>query len=282
MSKKLTSSCNDTLQTNPKKLESIVENKVTTYDYSLNETYSVASEPFIGYNTKNPIEEFERIQQLAEQNKGIVTANLKDMYVDILIVKTHDFTGNDPLGMAKKWADENLVKSYISHIGTQCEFKYTISRKAIKKYLHPSATSKSESILVHLSVLKVLPNIIDASVEVEIHADYMKINEERSIYNPINKDVLIHRFYGAISFQDNLYRIKTTILENKDYSIPNKPHSFEVIKIELLDVSNSSISDSQCTNFTSKGFSIGIAKLLQNVEKSYDKGKFLLEESENH
>lgn len=58
----------------------------------------------------------------------------------------------------------------------------------------------------------------------------MKINEERSVYNPINKDVLIHRFYGAISFQDNLYRIKTTILENKDYSVPNKPHSFEVIK----------------------------------------------------
>ena len=57
---------------------------------------------------------------------------------------------------------------------------------------------------------------------------------------------------------------------------------FEYKKIELLDESNSSISDSQCTNFTSKGFSIGIAELLQNVEKSYDKGKFLLEESENH
>jgi hypothetical protein len=48
----------------------------------------------------------------------------------------------------------------------------------------------------------------------------------------------------------------------------------------LLDESNSTIYDSQRTNFThSKGFSIGTAKLLQNVEKSYDKGKFLLEES---
>lgn len=58
------------------------------------------------------------------------------------------------------------------------------------------------------------------------------------------------------------------------------PYSFEVIKIVLLDESNSTIYDSQRTNFThSKGFSIGTAKLLQNVEKSYDKGKILLEES---
>ena len=93
--------------------------------------------------------------------------------------------------------------------------------------------------------------------------------------------MLIHRFYGAISFQDNLYRIKTTILENKDYSIPNKPHSFEVIKIELLDVSNSSISGIKVADSTETD-QLSVAKLLQNVEKSYDKGKFLLEESENH
>lgn len=56
---------------------------------------------------------------------------------------------------------------------------------------------------------------------------------------------------------------------------------FEVIEIELLDIlSNNSIFGNQCTNFIKdKGFSIDTAKILQNVEKSYDKGKLLLEES---
>lgn len=61
----------------------------------------------------------------------------------------------------------------------------------------------------------------------------------------------------------------------------NKLYLFEVIKIELLDIlSNNSIFGNQCTNFIKdKGFSIDTAKILQNVEKSYDKGKLLLEES---
>ena len=53
--------------------------------------------------------------------------------------------------------------------------------------------------------------------------------------------------------------------------------TFEVIEIELLDnLSNNSIFGNQRTNFTySKGFSIGTANILKDVEKSYDKGKFL-------
>jgi hypothetical protein len=67
----------------------------------------------------------------------------------------------------------------------------------------------------------------------------------------------------------------------KRVNYPNKPYSFEVIEIELLDIlSNNSIFGNQCTNFIKdKGFSIDTAKILQNVEKSYNKGKLLLEES---
>ena len=55
-------------------------------------------------------------------------------------------------------------------------------------------------------------------------------------------------------------------------------------EIGLFDLlSSSSISGSQCTNFSyNKGFSIDVANILQNVEKSYDKGKFLLEETKKH
>ena len=56
--------------------------------------------------------------------------------------------------------------------------------------------------------------------------------------------------------------------------------SFEVIKIELLDFIESNSSTSAPNHPNSQGgLIIRVAKILQNVEKSYDKGKFLLEES---
>ena len=48
-----------------------------------------------------------------------------------------------------------------------------------------------------------------------------------------------------------------------------------VIKIELLDESNSSILTANDPNSLG-GLTINTANLLQNVEKSYYKGKFLL------
>ena len=56
--------------------------------------------------------------------------------------------------------------------------------------------------------------------------------------------------------------------------------SFEVIKIELLDFIESNSSTSAPNHPNSQGgLIIRVAMILQNVEKSYDKGKFLLEES---
>ena len=56
--------------------------------------------------------------------------------------------------------------------------------------------------------------------------------------------------------------------------------SFEVIKIELLDSEISNNSNLVPSGPNSQGgLSTRIANILQNVEKSYDKGKFLLEES---
>ena len=56
--------------------------------------------------------------------------------------------------------------------------------------------------------------------------------------------------------------------------------SFEVIKIELLDseISNNSTLDMRVADYN-KSSQVALANILQNVEKSYDKGKFLLEES---
>lgn len=250
----------------------------TVQEYNTIESYPFVSEPFVGYNIENHQEEFDKIQRLVEQSKGIVMPNIKDKYIDILQVKPHNFNSNKPLLEAKRWAENNLNRTYTSHIGTTEQFEYLISKSAIKKYIQ--STRQSDNLAVHLSVLKVLPQVIDVSIEVEIHADYTKVNGIRSVDNPINKGVLIHRFFGAILYMDSFYRIKTTIYEYRDCNFPNKPYTFEVIKIELLDYSNSSVSVASHPN-SKRGLITNTAKLLQNVEKSYDKGKFVLDESEN-
>ncbi len=51
--------------------------------------------------------------------------------------------------------------------------------------------------------------------------------------------------------------------------------SFEVIKIELLDFpSNNSILDMRVADYN-KSSQVALAKVPENVEKSYDKSKFL-------
>jgi hypothetical protein len=275
MSKKLTSSCNDALQSNQKK-----NTTYRSYETFIleNQTYSVASEPFVGYNSKYPLDEFDLIQKSAVRSKGIVMPKLNSKYVNVLHIKAHDFDSEYPLIEARKWAEKNLVGVYTSHVGTIDEFEYMISKIAIKKYIQ--SCNESDSIYAHLSVLKVLPKVIDSSIEVEIHPDYTKVNGERTIKSPINDKVLIHRFYGAINLDGENFRIKVTIQEYKQTNVLNKPYSFEVIRIELLDESNSSIPGIKVADSIETD-QLSVAKLLQNVEKSYDKGKFLLDESEN-
>ena len=240
----------------------------------------LGSEPFVSYYARNPQKEFDRIQKLAEETKGIVMPYLNDSYVEILQVKPHDFNSSDPLGEAKEWAEKNLVGTYTSHIGKQDQFQYKITNSAIRKYLSPTAINKSDSIHVHLAILKYFTKIIDESIESEIHADYIKTKEGRKNDNPINNNILIHRFYGVIKLSGLVYRVKTTIKEYKQPDLfYNKPYSFEVIKIELLDLSsNSSVLDMRVADYN-KSSQVALAKILQNVEKSYDKGKLLLEES---
>ena len=244
---------------------------------------SVLGEPFISKSWADPQKAFDNLQRRAEYCKGIVMPDLDTATINIVEVEPHNFNSDKPLVEAQKWAEKNIVGIYTAHKNTIDEFEYQISKSAIHKYLQPSATEKSENIYVHLSALKELPSIIEESIEVEIHADYTKVNGIRSNKSPINDNILIHRFYGVIKLDKILYRIKLTIQEYKQNNVYNKPYSFEVIKIELLDIkeSNSSnfgteVADSIETD------QLPVAKILQNVEKSYDKGKFLLEETKKH
>ncbi len=183
----------------------------------------------------------------------------------------HGFANFDD---ARQWAKDNIVRVY-GNEETGGKGEIEISNNAVKKYLSGSAVNKSDSKDLHLAVLKVLPSVIRNGVIAETHADYMKDeNGERTAESSVNPDVTIHRVYGAVRIGDNIYRVKVTLKKHKDANRANTPHSYEATKIELLagTLVGANGSNPNTNN------SISAANLLKGVEKSYESGKYLLDD----
>lgn len=227
--------------------------------------------------------EFESMRERAIAERGLVMPGLNDASVRIVEVPRHDFsgTGKEALKAAEKWAKENIVGMHQAMDSRGDSFEYSISNDAVKKYVSKSATGKSENIGVHLAALKKLPEIIGESVEAEVHPDYKKGKDEiRDAENGHNPSKLVHRFYGAISLDGKIFRVKTTIEEFSNKAFPNSAHSYEVTEIEaFIEEPTNTSNNGALTSTSSREGILGTAKLLQGVEKSYDPGKKLLEES---
>ncbi|MDE6574146.1 MAG: hypothetical protein K2L84_02320, partial [Muribaculaceae bacterium] len=225
--------------------------------------------------------DFDALRERAVSERGIVMPGLNEAEVRVVEVPRHDFAGDKPLAQARKWAKEHLVGEHTLIDSEGREVPYNISGRALGKYLSQSAIDKSENLGAHLAVLKKLPEVISASIEAEIHPDYNKDeNGVRKPENGFNDEKLIHRFYGAVDIGGKTHRVKTTIEESRDSKLETVPHSFEVTEIELLPEDNSSIRMEPTVSPKKTGVPHRTAKLLQGVEKSYDPGKKLLDESE--
>lgn len=206
--------------------------------------------------------------------EGRVEPNIADKYVHIERAKLdHGFAN---FNEAKEWAKSHIVRT-LDNAESGGKGNVKISSTAVNKYLSESAVAKSDSKDVHLAVLKKLPEIIHDSVDVETTPDFKKDeNGVRKVGNEINKNVLIHRCYGAVEINGNIYRVKITLKEYNDAVRDNKAYSYEATKIELLagTLVGRDISSNPGTNN-----SISVAKLLKDVEMSYKPGVKVLEES---
>lgn len=76
-----------------------------------------------------------------------------------------------------------------------------------------------------------------------MHPDYIKKDGIRDPNNGMNPGVEIHRLFGATYLDKKIYRVKTTIKYYSNNKLNAKTHTYEVTKIELLDVSKSSERD---------------------------------------
>ena len=205
---------------------------------------------------------------------GRIEPNLSNKEVRIKKADlNHEFSNFDE---AKEWAKKNIVRT-LNNNESGGKGNVRISGTAVGKYLSESAVEKSDSKDVHLAVLKVLPDVIKESIDVETTPDFEKDeNGVRKPGNKINKDVLIHRCYGAVEIDGKIYRVKITLKEYKDAVRDNKAYSYEATKIELL--AGTLVGENNSSNPGTNN-SISVAKLLKDVDMTYNPGVKVLEES---
>ena len=230
----------------------------------------------------------------AVNERGYVHAGLNSAEVKVVSIKE-----KSPFDTSKKtkalkedvvaYANEHGIIGTMTEEETKGKGKVTISKASIEKMVDDSATGKSVDKDTHLAIIPQLREVIAESVMAETHPDYNKGRDgKRSPENGYNPDNLIHRCYGAISVDGQEYRVKLTLKENQSQT-SRKADTYEVTKIELLDSTDgertglsSSYQSNSNGSHTSKVNSlvpVAVAKVIKNVEKSYDTGKNLLEQS---
>ena len=187
-------------------------------------------------------------------------------------LKEHGFKNFDE---ARSWAKEHIVRT-LTDAETGGKGEIRVSNNAVAKFLSESAVAKSDSKDLHLSVLKILPDVIRESIDAEQHPDYKKGEDgSRSSENGVNEHVTIHRLYGAINVDGKTYRVKVTLKEDRTNNEPQKAYSYEATKIELLAGQH----EEAVTSSRNSNNSITAANLLKDVEKSYGNGEKLLDSS---
>jgi N12 class adenine-specific DNA methylase/transposase len=238
------------------------------------------------YKMGDAPETFKARQKRAVENKGTVMPGLNDAQVKVVgNIPRHSYTGNiveatsQAIEAAKaKYAPNGEPKTlHYNNFGVK--FDYSISGNAIELSLSPKHQAKSVNKGVHLALAEHIDDVINESIEVEEHPDYIK-DEKGNRGDEINDKALMHRFYGAVIIDGKPYRVMTLMREEKNPVVGNGIHAYEVQKIEVLDEETPNTPNGVGSHPQPKvGSSYPLANLLQKVEKAHDLGKNLLEQS---
>ena len=234
------------------------------------------------YNMGDAPETFKARQKRAVENRGTVMPGLNGAKFKVVEVPHHQYQGRDVLTQARDAAIDRyssfgdgkkreLKSLHYDNLGAT--FDYVISPKSLTEAANHA--SDSDNIGVHVAVMDKLDKVINESIEIEEHPDIKKKDGERKWDNGFNKSILMHRFAAAVRIGDEIYRVKTTMKEYENPQKANGHYTYEVTKIEVLDEqSNTPNGRSNVSDVFVSG-----AKLLNNLEKSYDSGKKILDES---
>lgn len=165
-------------------------------------------------------ETFAERQKKAVENRGVVMPGLNEIDVEIVKdIPKHGYSGD--IAEATKQAIQKAKEKYVPYgkvtvlhyENNGAQFDYVISGNAIEACLSPKHQTKSRNKGVHLALAEHLDTIINKSVEVEEHPDYIKGTDGKR-GKEINPNALMHRFYGVAIIADTPCRVMTLMRED--------------------------------------------------------------------
>ncbi|MDE7496907.1 MAG: hypothetical protein K2M67_08680, partial [Muribaculaceae bacterium] len=236
-------------------------------------------------------EEFEATRDKAIAENGSVMPGLREKVFNVVEVSPMKFIENF------RHSFDNIYKPFIKALQSKrfniidsegrvvsVGLNHDSIRKLSAKDSYDETKKKGRSDRpVYFAVLNNLGEVLSQAIEVEVHPDKRKDENHKRGNNGEGTEKLVHRYYAVVRLENSnkLSRVLFTILENKDLT-HNTLYSQEVIDIEIKG-ELSDKSDSSSTGILGAESdslrSLGVAKVLQGVEKSYDPGKFVLDES---
>ena len=232
---------------------------------------------------------FEERRELAVDNKGYVLPGLKDEQFEIVSIEHHPFNTHQGSKDLKKECEAYMART--GQLGEMTDQQTNgkgiigISKSSVNEIVQKALASNMKD--VTLSAMCKLRELIAAGRLVEIHPDYNAKTEQgnRDPRRGYNDRLIINRIYSAVRYNGKVYPAKLTIKQilNEERQ---KAYNAEVLDIVVDD--NTRIEPprgqrGKGTNASAPlgGSSISGSKLLENIGKSYERHKKVLDESEN-
>lgn len=152
-----------------------------------------------------------------------------------------------------------------------------ISRNAKKKLVYQMSNLYNAVRFAYIQAVPHIEELVYNSLLLEEHRDRMKNEEgERLLENYSDRNIeKIQRLYGAFQYNSQLYRVKTTIQVFKEAQGTSIHHGYDITEIELLNPKTATPKEGRLQPLNNN--SISLAKLLNNVELSYEPNVKLLD-----
>ncbi len=152
-----------------------------------------------------------------------------------------------------------------------------ISRNAKKKLVYQMSNLYNAVRFAYIQAVPHIEELVYNSLLLEEHRDRMKNEEgERLLENYSDRNIeKIQRLYGAFQYNSQLYRVKTTIQVFKEALGTSIHHGYDITEIELLNPKTATPKEGRLQPLNNNP--ISLAKLLNNVELSYEPNVKLLD-----
>lgn len=152
-----------------------------------------------------------------------------------------------------------------------------ISKKSREKLQNQIGAVSKVNKQAYMDMIPHLGEIISNSILLEEHRDRMKsVNGKRYAENESDPNIdKVQRLYGITSINGVPYRVKTTVRVYGGKNRGSRLHNYDITEIELLAPNSATPTPNERTSQTLTNNSISLAKLIEGVGLSYERGKLL-------